>query len=76
MKVIDWNRIPKGTKVQVSNSIVKEWKDRYFYKYNEENKDFPFEASQFIEDDFYLNWRYCKIHPSIVILDEWCKYVE
>lgn len=48
MEVIDWKRIPKGTKVQVSNSIVKEWKDRYFYKYNEENKDFPFEASQFI----------------------------
>lgn len=73
MKVIDWNRIPKGTKVQVRNSVVKEWEDRYFYKYNEENKNFPFEVSQHLDDDFYLNWKYCKIHQSVIILDEWYK---
>lgn len=82
---IDWNRVPKWTKVQVRDNDKHEWVNRYFIgvNYGMFSLTHPFVATmfdEFIHDGFECNnngYRYCRIHPSIEIKEEWYKdYVE
>jgi len=67
-KIISWNKVPRGTKVQVKNLMDEEWKEAYF----EETYDgcFYFYKAK-INDNIDL-YKYCKIHPSVEIPEEWC----
>lgn len=84
-KEIDWTKVPRGTKVQVRDSENQEWKNAYFSKtLNSKEVDYPFKAS-FINDDEFTelnldntswNYKYCKIHESVEIPEEWYKKVD
>lgn len=78
-KEIDWGKVPEGTKVQVKDHHDKEWVNRYFSNFKKGEK-MPFSTWLRNEDEFtgegFLNpapWKYCRIHPSIKIKEEWYK---
>ena len=80
---INWTKVPRGTKVQVKSNKHSEWENRYFVTY-----DFslinPFEVTDCLDDDFTgckmedytWNYKYCRIHESVEIPNEWYKEVE
>lgn len=73
--------------MQVRDSENQEWKNAYFSKTlnsKEVEVDYPFKAS-FINDDEFTelnldntswNYKYCKIHESVEIPEEWYKEVD
>lgn len=82
---IDWAKVPRGTKVQVRDDENQEWENRYFIKYiPSDDKEYPFKASKWLDDNYinlkmeYLcdNWKYCRIHESVQIPDDWYKEVK
>lgn len=82
---IDWNKVPRGTKVQVRDDENQEWENRYFIKYiPSDDKEYPFKISKWLDDN-YINlemeylcdvWKYCRIHESVQIPEEWYKEME
>ena len=81
---IDWSKVPRGTKVQVKDNEKGNWRNAYFLKFIKENEEYPFRAS-FMKDDEFTNlkmddnefgYKYCRIHPTVEISDEWYKEVE
>ena len=82
-KEIDWSKVPRGTKVQVRDYENGKWKNRYFVKYKLNTKC-SFEVSKIKDDDFIKLkmestssiWKYCRIHPSVEIPNEWYKEEE
>ena len=82
---IDWAKVPRGTKVQVRDDENQEWENRYFIKYiPSDDKEYPFKASKWLDDNYiklkmeYLCdiWKYCRIHESVQIPDDWYKEVK
>lgn len=81
-KELDWSKVPRGTKVQVRDDENQEWENRYFIKYiPSDDKEYPFKTSKWLDDN-YINlkmeylcdiWKYCRIHESVKIPDEWYK---
>lgn len=78
-KEIDWEKVPEGTKVQVKDHHDREWVNRYFSNFKKGEK-MPFSTWLRNKDEFtgegYLTpapWKYCRIHPSIKIKEEWYK---
>lgn len=79
---IDWTKVPRGTKVQVRDVEETEWLNRYFVEL--QFHTFPFITTPCLDDnftgwkaeDFFSRWKYCRIHPSIAIPDEWYKEVK
>lgn len=74
-KEINWNNVPRETKVLVRNSEDEEWKNRYFYNYNS-LKD-KYEVTR-LKRDFYTgfepkatDYKYCKLNESVKIKKEW-----
>lgn len=81
---IDWTKVPRGTKVQVKDNEKGSWRNAYFSKFIKENEEYSFRAS-FVNDDKFTglslddstwSYKYCRIHPTVEILDEWYKEVE
>ena len=81
---IDWTKVPRGTKVQVKDNEKGSWRNAYFSKFIKENEEYSFGAS-FLNDDKFTglslddntwNYKYCRIHESVEIPDEWYKEVE
>lgn len=81
---IDWTKVPRGTKVQVRDNERGSWRNAYFSKFIKENEEYSFRAS-FVNDDKFTNikmddnewgYKYCRIHESVEIPDEWYKEVE
>ena len=81
---IDWNKVPRGTKVQVKDTEKGSWRNAYFSKFIKENEEYSFRAS-FVNDDKFTglslddstwSYKYCRIHESVEIPDEWYKEVE
>lgn len=81
-KEIDWNKVPEGTKVQVSDFRDDcDWVNRYFRSCNP--KGFPFftfevwnrDKDKFTKKGFEgrEQWKFCKIHPEVKIKEEWYK---
>ena len=83
-KKIDWTKVPRGTKVQVRNKEEGLWKNKYFVKFEAIDGYYPFITSIHLDNDFTnykmeidaCEWQYCRIHPSVEILDEWYKEEE
>lgn len=80
-KEIDWSKVPRGTKVQVKDNEKGSWRNAYFSKFIKENEEYSFRAS-FINDDEFTNikmddnewgYKYCRIHESVEIREEWYK---
>lgn len=80
-KEIDWSKIPKGTKVQVRDKEEDKWENRYFISFNLKNKELPYKTSSCLDDNFSgyemqyssSSYKYCRIHPSVTIPNEWYK---
>lgn len=81
---IDWSKVPRGTKVQVKDRGEWEWKNSYFIKYESSKEEYPFQVNEWQDDDYtgfkteqYSDfYKYCRIHESVAIPDEWYKEVE
>ena len=81
---IDWSKVPRGTKVQVKDKEEREWENSYFIKYESGKKEYPFQANEWQDDDYtgfkmeqYSDfYKYCRIHESVEIPEEWYKEVE
>lgn len=81
---IDWTKVPRGTKVQVRDyEEERKWINAYFVEQTKSTTH-PFRASVCLDDEFtgvimednaHL-WKYCRIHESVEIPDEWYKEVE
>lgn len=82
---IDWTKVPRGTKVQVRDEEEEEWLNRYFLKIvKEEYEEDYFEVASYEDNNFtgykmeyYCSyWKYCRVHESVLIPDEWYKEVK
>ena len=81
---INWSKVPRGTKVQVKDKEEWEWKNSYFIKYESSEKEYPFQANEWQDDDYtgfkmeqYSDfYKYCRIHESVAIPEEWYKEVK
>lgn len=77
-KEVNWNKVPKGTKVRVRDEKDSEWLNRYFVGISE-NEDFPFTVSEHEKDndftgikmDYSEHYKQCEIHPSEKINESW-----
>lgn len=78
---IDWAKVPRGTKVQVSLTERGDWFNRYFIDTGKKDGEHAFVTSLALDDDFTSyemedfsdGWEYCRIHPTVEIPDEWYK---
>lgn len=69
---IDWSKVPKWTPVQVSDwGNDFEGKD-FLIKYEPELREFPFIVARNFRKEA-CSYKYCRIHPDIVIKEEWYK---
>lgn len=84
-KEIDWTKVPRGTKVQVRDEKEDEWLNRYFLKIVKEEYEEDYFEVALCEDnnftgckmeDYCSYWKYCRVHESVLIPDEWYKEVE
>lgn len=82
---IDWTKVPRGTKVQVRDEKEDEWLNRYFLKIVKEEYEEDYFEVALCEDnnftgckmeDYCSYWKYCRVHESVLIPDEWYKEVE
>ncbi len=69
---INWNKVPKWTKVQVRDTNNEKWVNKYFLGVS---YDYRFDATS--DDEFTFSgmverWRECRMHPSVKVKDEWC----
>lgn len=79
-KEIDWSKVPKWTKIQIKYGGNGRWRNRYFIRFNPYKKT-PYIVSvldKFIFDDELgqdfsktNSYKYCRIHPLVVIPEEW-----
>lgn len=80
---IDWSKVPRGTKVQVKDREGGEWENSYFIKYESSKEKYPFQVNEWQDDDYtgfkmeqYSDfYKYCRIHESVEIPDDWYKEV-
>lgn len=81
---IDWNKVPRGTKVQVRNNTNQKWENAYLVSYSDNVFPLSFESSP-IKDDEFTKFKAerisdlfscCRIHESVAIPDEWYKEVK
>ncbi|EJT6498259.1 hypothetical protein ACRTAL_003224 [Clostridium perfringens] len=79
---IDWNKIPKWTKVQVvkpKDNEENEILNFYFFEYVSEKTKYHYIVKKFIDDEFTgakdtaIPFDNCSIHPSVKVLEEWYK---
>lgn len=81
---IDWTKVPRGTKVQIREGawdII--WHNRYFIKY-EKDYEKCFCTGIYLDDifmdrkieDSLQTYKYCRIHESVAIPEEWYKEVK
>ena len=78
---INWNNVPRYTKVQVRDDEYGEWENRYFYKYDP-NDLCNFSTCGVKENDEFTklgieetmeSFKFCRLHPSVSIQNEWYK---
>lgn len=83
---IDWRKVPRLTRVQVRNSKKGEWINRYFRNVTstiidiDQNTETTYWVAVSLPDEFtgveaqgFGGFRYCRIHPSVDIKNEWYK---
>lgn len=73
---IDWNKVPKFTKVQVRDGSTDNWENAYFIRYNDDKRSFQYQVT-FCDRFTYSYWDYCysqiKIFDESEIKEEWYK---
>lgn len=68
---IDWSKVPKWTPVQASDSMEFNGK-KLLVKYEPKLKEYPFIVARNFRKEA-CSYKYCRIHPDIVIKEEWYK---
>ncbi|EPZ9216513.1 hypothetical protein JVI29_002907 [Clostridium perfringens] len=69
---IDWSKVPFGTKVQASDhSALKESRRKSLVSYEKRLKKPFLIFSEELNEVF--SYKYCRIHPSVKIKEEWYK---
>ncbi len=74
---IDWSKVPKWTKVQTTD-YKDDFKDKdfedenYLISYEPKLKKYPFIVTKNLSSAVWSH-KYCRIHPSVEIKEEWCK---
>lgn len=75
-KEIDWSKIPKGTKVIATDHLNKFYENEgfeaLFIQYEPQLKKYPFIVVLDFDEDVN-SFKYCKVHPSVKIKEEWYK---
>lgn len=72
---IDWNKVPRGTKVQVRNLSEEDWVNAYFLEHLSTANSFI--ASSNLFDEYtssfgrQFNREQCRIHPDEILREEW-----
>lgn len=77
---INWDKVPRGTKVQVRDFNNTKWGDAYFIYFRKNS----YRVSNYLDDDYTgfvmenksSYWEQCRIHPFIAIPEEWYKKEE
>ncbi|WP_150542707.1 hypothetical protein [Clostridium perfringens] len=70
---IDWSKVPFGTKVIASDDLNEDDElEKIFVGYEPKLEEYPFIVA-FDNCDDAQSFRYCKIHPSVKIKEEWYK---
>lgn len=73
---IDWRKVPFGTKVKVSDCLEQHNSSDGFHNifvgYEPKLKKYPFIVA-IANDREVSSYRYCEIHPSVTIPEEWYK---
>lgn len=72
---IDWTKVPKFTKVRVKRVEDGEWGNKYFLEFSKNFKKFKTTVCDEFSYTSELDecYRYCEIHPSVKIQEEWYK---
>lgn len=72
---IDWTKVPKFTKVRVKRVEDGEWGNEYFLEFSKNFKKFKTTVCDEFSYTSELDecYRYCEIHPSVKIQEEWYK---
>lgn len=68
---IDWNKVPKWTRVQVRDCSSEEWKNEYFLSYNKETAQYiTTPCSEFSYREGFLEEAYdeCRIYKQETII--------
>lgn len=69
---IDWSKVPFGTKVQASDhSVLKECRRNSLVSYEKRLKKPFLIFNEELNEVF--SYKYCRIHPSVKIQEEWYK---
>lgn len=71
-KKIDWRKVPMGIKVIVSDSQPYGSIEMIFIGYEPKLKKYPFIVTDSMNDSV-SSFKYCEIHPSVEIKEEWYK---
>lgn len=62
---IDWNKIPKNTKVLVRDSSSEPWRKRYFYEYvHGVYRTFASGCTSWSCNGYHETWKYCKLYEG------------
>lgn len=69
---IDWTKVPKWTPVQASDYMDNFDGKKLLVKYEPELKEYPFIVARNFRKEA-CSYKYCRIHPDIVIKEEWYK---
>lgn len=72
---IDWNKVPKFTRVQVRDKDDREWKNRRFIKYTKDS-ECPYKTTtcdEFTFEHSYIGWKQIRIYDKSEIKEEWYK---
>lgn len=62
---IDWNKVPKWTKVQVRDCSSEEWKNEYFLSYNKDTSQYittPCSEFSYREGFFEEAYNECRVY--------------
>lgn len=70
---VDYNKVPKWTKVQVRDKNSEEWKNRYFLGCDGKWFLATGRDKFSYEEDCFSQYEQCRIHSSVEIKKEWYK---
>ena len=76
---LDWNKVPKWTKVQGRNEDCDRWENAYFLDLSDD-EDYPY-LTTFCDEFTYTNssgicYRQIRLHPSVEPQEDWYKEIE
>lgn len=69
---VNWNKVPRGTRIQVRDCDGQKWKNGYFISYLGDIEKYPFKISFMADDDFVgfnleespAYYKKCRLYPT------------